>query len=104
MKYIKIYKHLLLLISTSILYPVLCTSNDSAYYTVEEANNHIISAFLLNDVKCNMGHIITLPIFAKVEKKGTDLCVLKILSLNCSEWAAANPVPLECAGILTRFK
>jgi len=86
-------------------FPVLmCTNYETSFYTPEEANTRIAAAFLINDSKCNMGHNIILPIIAKVEKKGTDLCVLKILSLDCTAWGAVNPAPEECAILLTSFK
>ena len=93
-----------MLLFTALCFHASCTSEDATFYTADEANIRISSAFFINDSKCSMGHKITIPVFAKVEKKGTDLCVMKILSLDCTAWAANNPTPEECAILLTSFR
>jgi len=81
-----------------------CATYETNYYTPEEANLLILSSIVANDARCSMGHNFTIPIFVKVEKKSTDLCVLKILSQDCTIWGSIYPIPAECTLIFARTK
>ena len=91
-----------LILAGALLYG--CANHEIHFYTPLEANAMILAAISVNDAKCGMGHTVTRAILFKVEKKAIEACTLKILSLDCTLWAAADPLPLECASMLSHLK
>lgn len=80
-------------------------NTDEDFYTFEEANTKLISAYESKDVICNTNRRLTAFVPGRSRKKEIDLCVNAVLAVSCQSWASVSTdaTPTTCKSIEFRY-
>ncbi|WP_036096501.1 LIC13255 family lipoprotein [Leptospira weilii] len=80
-------------------------NTDADFYTFEDANLKLISAYESKNVTCNTSRRITAFVPGRARKKNIDLCVTAVLAVSCQSWASTSvdSTPSTCKSIEFRY-
>ncbi len=80
-------------------------NTDADFYTFEDANSKLITAYESKDVTCNTSRRITAFVPGRARKKDIDLCVNAVLAVSCQSWASTSvdSTPSTCKTIEFRY-
>ncbi|WP_061224269.1 LIC13255 family lipoprotein [Leptospira weilii] len=99
------FRFTILILSLSLNVRCYQKNTDEDFYTFEEANTKLISAYELKDVICNTNRRLTAFVPGRSRKKEIDLCVNAVLAVSCQSWASVSTdaTPTTCKSIEFRY-
>lgn len=80
-------------------------NTDADFYSFEDANTKLISAYESKDVICNSNRRLTAFVPGRSRKKDIDFCVNAVLAVSCESWASTSidATPTTCKSIEFRY-
>lgn len=91
----------LVYVSTFIFFVTGCaTRAEDGYISMGESNTRIAAVYLYKDSQCGVSHQVSIPVMGKAKTEDLELCMLQILSTDCSIWNGASNIPAACLAIL----
>ncbi|WP_061243972.1 LIC13255 family lipoprotein [Leptospira interrogans] len=80
-------------------------NTDADFYSFEDANTKLISAYESKDVICNTNRRLIAFVPGRSRKKDIDLCVSAVLAVSCESWASTSidATPTTCKSIEFRY-
>ncbi|EMF79683.1 hypothetical protein LEP1GSC188_1641 [Leptospira weilii serovar Topaz str. LT2116] len=99
------FRFTILILSLSLNARCYQKNTDEDFYTFEEANTKLISAYESKDVICNTNRRLTAFVPGRSRKKEIDLCVNAVLAVSCQSWASVSTdaTPTTCKSIEFRY-